>query len=49
MQCRLLMWRQDLGPPGKEISEALCAAVEPVKTAERQPQEVQIAFLQHGK
>lgn len=35
--------------PGREVFEALCAAVEPLKTAERQPWKVQNASLRQGQ
>ena len=47
--CRLLMWQQDVGVPGREVFDALCAAVEPLKTAERQSWKVQNASLRQGQ
>ncbi|CAL5222834.1 g5258 [Coccomyxa viridis] len=45
----LLKWQQDVGVPGREVFEALCAAVEPLKTAERQSWKVQNASLRQGQ
>ena len=47
--CRLLKWEQEVGVPGREVFEALCYAVEPLKTAERQPWRVQNASLRQGQ
>ena len=38
-----------MGVPGREVFEALCAAVEPLRTAERQPWKVQNASLRQGQ
>ena len=47
--CRVLRWGQKVGLPGREVLEALCAALEPLKTAERQPWKVQNASLRQGQ
>ena len=47
--CRVLRWGQKEGLPGREVFEALCAALEPLKTAERQPWKVQNASLRQGQ
>lgn len=47
--CRVLRWGQNVGLPGREVFEALCAALEPLKTAERQPWKVQNASLRQGQ
>lgn len=47
--CRLLKWQQEVGVPGREVFEALCTAVEPLKTAERQPWKLQNASLRQGQ
>ena len=47
--CRVLRWAQNVGLPGREVFEALCAALEPLKTAERQPWKVQNASLRQGQ
>ena len=46
---RVLRWGQTVGLPGREVFEALCAALEPLKTAERQPWKVQNASLRQGQ
>ena len=43
------MWQQDVGVPGREVFDALCAAVEPLKTAKRQSWKVQNASLRQGQ
>ena len=46
---RVLRWVQNVGLPERAVFEVLCAALEPLKTAERQPWKVQNASLRQGQ
>ena len=47
--CRLLKWQQDVGAPGREVFEALCPDVEPLRTAERLPGKDQNSSMRQGQ